>query len=350
MAGISGMGGMQGMPGMSGMSPADNIHTVSETQANFISDRIQNVERYFGLMCRGAALIARKHAKCRDAMDDLARVIVAYTDTETLNVSMRNQVTQLADTICGIADVQQVLVEKLEMRIVGGFSTYRDACRYAKGDLASTFKAQAREIQTSHKLEAMRATAPANFRQIALAETELQRAAIDVVRTHAALEESMEYFEMKKLRDLRRFLLEFCHAQLNYHARSIELYSRAYKMIKDMDVEMDIDDFRRAMHFPIPPKQVHELLSQSSTAALSPGRKSSTTASPRSTPRYAAGNENSPYNQRNRSRSMDCDREPGARLRVQSRPRMSNNDVFQHSYAAGSRERIAARPSRSRSS
>ena len=345
---------MQNMPGMSGMSPADSIHTVSETQANFISERIQNVERYFGLMCKGAALIARKHAKCRDSMDDLARVIAAYTDTETLNVSMRNQVTQLADTICGIADVQQVLVEKLEMKIVGGFSTYRDACRYAKGDLASTFKAQAREIETSHKLEAMRATGPGNFRQITLAETELQRAAIDVARTHAALEESMEYFEMKKLRDLRRFLLEFCHSKLNYHARSIELYSRAYKMMKEMDVETDLDDFRKAMHFPALPnssrKQVQDLLSQSSAAALSPSRKSSTAASPRTTPRYAAGNENSPYNQRNRSRSMDCDRELGARLRVQSRPRMSDNDVFQHSYAAGSRDRLAARPSRSRSS
>ena len=285
-------------------------------------------------------------------MDDLARVIVAYTDTETLNISMRNQVTQLADLICGIADVQQVLVEKLEMKIVGGFSTYRDACRYAKGDLASTFKAQAREIQTSHKLEAMRATGPGNFRQIALAETELQRAAIDVARTHAALEESMEYFETKKLRDLRRFLLEFCHAMLNYHARNIELYSRAYRMVKDMDVETDLDDFRKAMQFPDPPsprKTVHDLLSQSSAAALSPSRKSSTGGTPRSTPRYAAGNENSPYNQRNRSRSMD-DREPAARLRVQSRPRISDNDVFQHSYAAGSRDRLAARPSRSRSS
>ena len=346
---------MPGMPGMSSMSPADNIHTVSETQANFISDRIQNVERYFGLMCKGAALIARKHAKCRDAMDDLARVIVAYTDTETLNIYMRNQVTQLADIMCGIADVQQVLVEKLEMKIVGGFSTYRDACRYAKGDLASTFKAQAREIETSHKLEAMRATGPANYRQIALAETELQRAAIDVARTHAALEESMEYFEMKKLRDLRRFLLEFVHSKLNYHARNIELYTRAYRMVKDMDVDTDLDDFRRAMQFPVPPsairKHASDLLSQSSAAQLSPSRKSSTAAgSPRSTPRYAAGNENSPYNQRTRSRSMDCDREPAARLRVQSRPRISDNDVFQHSYAAGSRDRVAARPSRSRSS
>ncbi|KAF0309691.1 Protein FAM92A [Amphibalanus amphitrite] len=201
----------------------------------------------------------------------------------------------------------------------------------------------------------MRATGPANYRQIALAETELQRAAIDVARTHAALEESMEYFEMKKLRDLRRFLLEFCHAMLNYHARNIELYSRAYRMVKDMDVDTDLDDFRKAMQFPAPPsssrKSALDVLSQSSAAGLSQGRKAGTGASPRSTPpRYAAGNENSPYNQRHRSRSMDCDREPGARLRVQSRPRMSDNDVFQQSYGNGSRDRLAARPSRSRSS
>ncbi|XP_037078339.1 protein FAM92A-like [Pollicipes pollicipes] len=341
-----------------GFNPAANIHSVSETQANFINSRIQKVERHFGLLCRGVAVIARKNAKCRDSMDDLARVIVGYADTETLNRTMRTQVTHLADTLCGIADIQQILVEKLELRIVGGLSTYKDACKHAKGDLASTFKAQTREMRTSNKLEAMRARAPGDYRQIAMAETELQRAAIDVARTHAALEESMEYFEMKKLRDLRRFLLEFCHAKIQYHARNIEMYSRAYSLIQEIDIEGDLEDFRKAMKFPAstlprhPTEVIQSAAAMSSTgssrpdlAALSSSRLA---GFDRPTPRFAAGNENSPYNRGERRRSQSMDREHGARLRVQSRPRITDDDVFQHSYA--NLAYSAARASRSRSS
>lgn len=332
-------------------NPAANIHTVSETQSNFINKRISNVERHFGLMCKGAALIARKYAKCRDAIDDLARIIVAYTETETLNLTMRNQVTHLADTLCAIADIQQNLVEVLEMKIVGGFSTYKDACKHARADLASNFRAQSRQVQLNERLEQMRAQgASTNMRQLHMAETELQRAAIEVSRTHAALEESMEYFELKKLRDLRRFFLEFCHTKIQFHARNVEIFTKAYQMIQDIKVDDDLEDFNKAMMFPA--NMMQRIRADTSHQSVSPSKSdvhSSGNASPRrSQHKFAAGNENSPYNRDDRGRSQSNDREPGARIRVQSKPRVSDRDLFTRSYTSANGG--AARPSRSRSS
>ncbi|XP_037092954.1 protein FAM92A-A-like [Pollicipes pollicipes] len=225
-------------------------HSVSETQAKFIHSRIDNVEHHFGLMCESFARTARKNAKCRDAVDDLARTIVAYADTETLNRTMRAQVTHLADTLCGIADLQQALVQRIEMRVVGGLSAYEEACKHARSDLTSSFKAQGREAKTGRKLDSVRERAPDDLRQVSVAEAQLQRAVFDVARTHAALEESMEYFEMKKLRDLRRILLEFCHSQLTFHGRSLEMFTRSYNLVEEIQIEADVEEFKKALMFP----------------------------------------------------------------------------------------------------
>ncbi|XP_043196165.1 protein FAM92A-like [Amphibalanus amphitrite] len=298
-------------------------HSVSATQAKFIHSRIDTVEEHFGLMCDGFASVARKNAKCRDALDDFARTVVAFADKETLNRTMRAQVTHLADTLCGIADLQQTLVQSIEIKVVGGFAVYEESCKNAREDLDTNFKTQGREAKAGQQLELVKEKAPGDIRQLSQAESKLQRASFDVARTHAALEESIEFFEMKKLRDLRKILIGFCHSQLTFHARSLELFTRAYNTVEDIQVEADVEEFKKALMFPTGNLQYRtpDMISRSLTNfTLGGGKNSGRSASTgrmgaASSRQLGPGGPSANDLRSNRSQSLDRGYD-GSRLRV----------------------------------
>ncbi|KAJ8867359.1 hypothetical protein PR048_031160 [Dryococelus australis] len=73
-----------------------------------------------------------------------------------------------------------------------------------------------------------------------LAESELLKASAEVSRTVKALEEQTCAFEKRKLRDVRSLLLDFITVEMSLHAKSLELFTRAYQDVAAVDEDADL--------------------------------------------------------------------------------------------------------------
>lgn len=54
----------------------------------------------------------------------------------------------------------------------------------------------------------------------------------------------VDRFEEKKVSDLKRLFLEFTKINLIFHSKSIEMFTRCYKDILDIDERADLTEFR----------------------------------------------------------------------------------------------------------
>ncbi|CAG2053653.1 unnamed protein product [Timema podura] len=119
-----------------------------------------------------------------------------------------------------------------ETKVVSELSQYEGICKHAKEEVKSTFAARDRELARRRQLDRVRERSPRNRQQIASA---------DVSRTVKALEEQIDIFEKKKLHDLKSVLLDFVTVELSFHAKAIELYTRAYQEIEAIDEDGDME-------------------------------------------------------------------------------------------------------------
>lgn len=74
-----------------------------------------------------------------------------------------------------------------------------------------------------------------------LAETELLKASAEVSRTMKGLEEQMNIFEKKKLDDVKSVLQDYVLIELSFHTKAIELFTKAYRDLNNINVEDDLE-------------------------------------------------------------------------------------------------------------
>lgn len=60
-------------------------------------------------------------------------------------------------------------------------------------------------------------------------------------RTIRILEDQTDEFERQKLRNIKTVLLDFITIELAYHAKSLELFTKAYQNIDNIDEQADVD-------------------------------------------------------------------------------------------------------------
>lgn len=73
------------------------------------------------------------------------------------------------------------------------------------------------------------------------AEGELQRASIEASRVSHALEQQVDSFEAKKIRDVKKVLREFVQIELVFHAKALELYTQCFQSINIVDPDADLE-------------------------------------------------------------------------------------------------------------
>ena len=72
------------------------------------------------------------------------------------------------------------------------------------------------------------------------AETELQKASIEASRSQHALEQQVDSFESKKIRDMKNILRDFVNIELVFHAKALELYTQCFQALDVVDPEKDL--------------------------------------------------------------------------------------------------------------
>ena len=72
------------------------------------------------------------------------------------------------------------------------------------------------------------------------AEAELQKASIEASRSQHALEQQVDSFESKKIRDMKNILREFINIELIFHAKALELYTQCFQTLETVDPDKDL--------------------------------------------------------------------------------------------------------------
>ena len=67
------------------------------------------------------------------------------------------------------------------------------------------------------------------------------KATVEVSRVVKGLEEQIDSFEKQKLRDVKSILLNFVTIELSYHAKAVELYTKAYQDIAEINELQDLE-------------------------------------------------------------------------------------------------------------
>lgn len=228
-------------------SSSNNLSKVHTSQTKFIQERIAGVEKHFGQICTSLGAYTRKTARLRDKGDEVSTALLRYGEVENLNKSLRSSLCETADTLAAVQDFRNVEVERLESRVVGELALYEGVCKSAREELKRSFNTRQQEMNHRRNLERAKSRHPQNRQQIAIAETKLQKATVEAKRACENIEEQMDQFEQRKVTDLKRILKEFIQTELAFHAKAVELYTKAYNQISNIEEEEDLEEFRNAL-------------------------------------------------------------------------------------------------------
>lgn len=233
------------------MFRGDNPHSLSyEQQAKFIQDRITNVEKNFGELCVAFGDYTRKTARLRDMGDELVKVLKDYANNEIVNKSLSNGLENLSTTLTAIEEYRNCEVQRLEAKVIGELCQYETICKHAREELKHTMNVREKELARKKVLDKARERQPFNRQQVTYAESELLKASAEMSRTAKGLSEQTEFFERRKLQQLKTLLSDFVMIEMTFHAKAVELLTVAYQQISDINDKADLENFRRKLRSP----------------------------------------------------------------------------------------------------
>ncbi|XP_015178313.1 PREDICTED: secretion-regulating guanine nucleotide exchange factor-like [Polistes dominula] len=222
----------------------------SEQEAKFVNDRIASVEKHFSELCAIFAAFIRKAARLRDKNDEVAKTIHTYAESELINRSLKHGLLNFSATLSAIGDYRDAQVQRLDAKVTAPLSQYATICKHARDDVKNTFAARDKELTKRKQLDRIREKNPRNRQMISQAESELMKAAVEVSRVIKGLEEQIDSFERRKLHDLKSILLDFVTIEMSFHTKAIELLTKAYQDIADINETKDLEEFRETMRVP----------------------------------------------------------------------------------------------------
>ncbi|KAL2712606.1 protein FAM92A-B isoform X1 [Vespula squamosa] len=232
------------------MLRARSQSSICEQEAKFVYDRITGVEKHFAELCAIFAAFTRKAARLRDKNDEVAKTIHTYAESELINRSLNNGLLNFSATLSAIGDYRDAQVQRLDAKVVAPLSQYATICKHARDDVKNTFSVRDKELTKRKQLDKIREKNPRNRQMIkryqSQAESELMKAAVEVSRVIKGLEEQIDSFERRKLHDLKSVLLDFVTIEMSFHTKAIELLTKAYQDIADINETKDLEDFQSA--------------------------------------------------------------------------------------------------------
>ncbi|KAM5296775.1 CBY1-interacting BAR domain-containing protein 2 isoform 2-T2 [Glossophaga mutica] len=220
-----------------------------DSQVRIMDSTVTNAEKHFGQFCSLLAAYTRKTARLRDTADRLVLQLIDFASTE--GPEMRATLRDLAEDLAKVQDYRQAQVERLEVKVVNPLKLYGAQIKQTRAEIKKFKRVRNNEIKQLEKLEKLRQKSPWDRQMIHLsqsqAETSVQKALGDTGRTTHQLEETVDAFQMQKLKDLQKMFSDFVTIELVFHAKAVEVYSSAFQTLGGCDLERDLEDFRAKM-------------------------------------------------------------------------------------------------------
>ncbi|RUS75426.1 hypothetical protein EGW08_016805, partial [Elysia chlorotica] len=253
-----------------------------QRQSKVIQDRITEIENHLSQLCDTSSSYTRKTARLRDKGDLLAKQLMEYAEYEKWNPSLSAGMLKFAENVSAVQDYREAQVKRLEGKIISPLMHYGLLCKQTKNDLKSSFAAIERELVQKKKLETTKAKNPADRSKIAQLENDLQKASIESSRSSKSLEQQVDKFEEKKLKDLKKMMRDFVMIEMHFHAKALELYTQCCQTLESVDSDSDLEEFRHQLR---PNGSIRSDIARSASQASLESRQNSTGSStPRNKP------------------------------------------------------------------
>lgn len=223
----------------------------TEHQTKVVERRIAVVEKHFPLIATKLQRYAVGTGKLRNKGDQLYKAIAGYADEE-MAPSTKQGLVSFAEYIAAIQDQRDLEVHRLEDKLVEGFSIYETKCKQARNDVKNSSQLCTKEVKSFENLEKTQIKAASNRSRVAKAHAEFQKASGEANRSLRVLREQMAEFESQKIREVKKTLSDFVITEMEFLARSLELYSRAYQSITGIKEEEDLEQFNASMIYKPP--------------------------------------------------------------------------------------------------
>ncbi|XP_074142409.1 CBY1-interacting BAR domain-containing protein 2 [Sminthopsis crassicaudata] len=223
-----------------------NIVLSRDSQVRVMENTVNNAEKYFGQFCVLLAAYTRKTAKLRDMADLLVKQLLDFANTE--NPEMRTTLKNFAEELAKVQDYRQAKVERFELKVINPLRLYETQIKQTRAEIKKFNKVRNNEIKQLEKLERLRQKSPSDRHTISQAETNVQKAAVDMNRTTHQLEETIDVFQKQKLKDIQKIFSDFVTIEMVFHAKAVEVYSKAFQILENYDLERDLEDFRAKVH------------------------------------------------------------------------------------------------------
>ncbi|KAK3754040.1 hypothetical protein RRG08_024119 [Elysia crispata] len=291
----------------------------SQRQSKVIQDRITEIENHLSQLCDTSSSYTRKTARLRDKGDLLAKQLMDYAEYEKWNPSLSAGMLKFAENVSAVQDYREAQVKRLEGKIISPLMNYGLLCKQTKNDLKSSFAAIERELVQKKKLETTKAKSPTDRSKINIViasvnrekilgdeeegmgsgmvillsgspicrlvpklENDLQKASIESSRSSKSLEQQVDKFEEKKLKDLKKIMRDFVMIEMHFHAKALELYTQCCQTLDSVDSDADLEEFRHQLR---PNGSIRSDIARSASQASLESKQNSTGSStPRNKP------------------------------------------------------------------
>lgn len=217
----------------------------TEQQTKVVDQNITIVETNFPKLSTVLQRYAVGTAKLRDKGDLLHKTVQTYAEGESQ--SMREGLTVFADCLAAVQDYRDAQVHRLEDNLVESLSVYETKCKQARNDVKNSTTLCTKEVKTFNTLEKAQLQSAGNRSRVSKAQAEFQKASGEANRSLQILRQQMNEFEIQKMRDVKKVFTDFVRGEMEFCARSLEIYTKAYQAVNGINEDQDIDRFNQSL-------------------------------------------------------------------------------------------------------
>lgn len=215
--------------------------------------RLKKTEDGFANLCQAFAAVNRKIARLRDKGDTLAAALLSFAHVEHVQKSTQTALKSASEAVALIQDYRHASVTRSDLRVVDPLSRYGAVCQKTHRCFRDFALAWKEQEDVSRRLEARRSnTSPGDGSlhsfEMSQMERALQQRALQTAQRHNSLHEQILVFERKKTEDLKNALLEFVQIEIAFHAKALEVLSKASRHVDAMDPKSDMVEFHSTLH------------------------------------------------------------------------------------------------------
>ncbi|KAK3703579.1 hypothetical protein QZH41_006905 [Actinostola sp. cb2023] len=191
-------------------------------------NRIDLVESHFKELAKLVEKYAKTTAKLGQTGISISEAVCSsFEDLEPKGVAVH--VEKFGKCLTSLQTEREQLASELSSKIAGDFRVYETKCSETKKEIDECNHLIVRENHEKEHLQKLQNKIPLNRRKFMESKVRLEKAQVMTNNSKNLLHEQMEEFESQKLHDSGRILREFVRTEMQFHARCLQIFTKAYQ-------------------------------------------------------------------------------------------------------------------------